>query len=360
MQTFLLAALGVIAGLVVLAGGFWLWLRRKLRGLGEAIGALVAGMTVPPFRISLRPLAGARFRAADQVARASQGLTSVGYRPVGDFEVPEMDGVVVRGFWHPRQGSYAALYEHPQAGVVADLVALFRDRSLVTVSTTPETGLDRPSRAPLVRLELDLAHADAASRLHERLLEASGGRTSIRTRPEEFARAFVGAYAMEQDWRIARGGVTAEEVRRAAVAGAQPPPDESAVELVQASWRSAISAFVGDALVSAYAAAHPMASEQRERLRAVHQHSVAADWVDELAWEMIDGRYDADDEEAEDRAFEAAKEQLAAVFASSDVRAAFAEAQPLLPEKRRFERIARVSRPWAGDLYLQPAERAGA
>jgi hypothetical protein len=165
---------------------------------------------------------------------------------------------------------------------------------------------------------------------------------------------------MEQDWRIARGGVTAEEVRRAAVAGAQPPPDESAVELVQASWRSAISAFVGDALVSAYAAAHPMASEQRERLRAVHQHSVAADWVDELAWEMIDGRYDADDEEAEDRAFEAAKEQLAAVFASSDVRAAFAEAQPLLPEKRRFERIARVSRPWAGDLYLQPAERAGA
>jgi hypothetical protein len=356
MKTFLFAVLGMIVGLVLLAGGLWLWLRRKLRKLGEAIGAAIAGMAVPPFRISLTPLDAPRFRDARALTRASASFESTGYRKVGDFEVPEMQGVVVRGFWHPRQLSYAALYEHPQAGVVADVVALFRDRTMATVSTAPETGLDRPARAPMVRLELDLARRDAAEQLHDRLVELSGVRRSIRTGPEQFARAFVGAYALEQDWRIARGGVTADEVRRAAAAGGQEPPDDAAVERVQAGWRSAISAFVSDVLRSAHEREHPLSEGDRERLRAVHEHSVASDLVDELAWGMIEGSYDEDDEEAEDRAFQAAKQQLEQAFAGAPVREAFAAAQSLLPEKRRFERLASSSRPWAGDLYLQPED----
>jgi hypothetical protein len=36
------------------------------------------------------------------------------------------------------------------------------------------------------------------------------------------------------------------------------------------------------------------------------------------------------------------------------MREAVARAQPLLPEKRRYELIASVAEPWPADLYLLP------
>ena len=62
--------------------------------------------------------------------------------------------------------------------------------------------------------------------------------------PNLFVTAFTAAYAAEMDWRIDRGGVTAEEVAGAAAAGGQETPDATAVEGVQAMWRAAIDDFV--------------------------------------------------------------------------------------------------------------------
>jgi hypothetical protein len=39
---------------------------------------------------------------------------------------------------------------------------------------------------------------------------------------------------------------------------------------------------------------------------------------------------------------------------SGSVCAGFTEAQNLLPEKRRFRKLGAVTRPFAGDVYLEP------
>jgi hypothetical protein len=353
---FFLIATGVLIGLGLGMGILVLQSRRPRERPSAPLAEPLEAMAVPPFRISLRPVASPDWNRADSIARCASEFEAVGYRPVGDFEVPELSGVGVRGFWHPKRLCYAALYEHPHAGVVADAVGLFRDRTMLTVSSTPETGLDRPERAPLVRLVLDLEQAGGVQSLHDRLLEASGGRESIQTRPEQFVRAFVGAYAFEQDWRISRGGVTQAEVRRAAALGGLAPPDERTLARVQADWERAISEFVSEALCAAYAAGRALSAARLVRLRAVHERSVASAWIDELARGLIEGHYDEHDEQAEGRAYGAARERIGQAFTTADVCRGFAAAQHLLPEKRRFEKLASLSRPWRGDLYLEPEQ----
>jgi len=363
MKTFLLVTGGVVVGLLVVVSIGWLWLRRKLRGIGEALGALVTDLAgaVPPFRISLVPSSRPEWSDPARVLCVSGGFEGEGYQAVGDFEVPEMEGVVLRGFWHPRQHGFAVIYDHPQAGICVDLVALFSDRTLLTVSHSPETGMDRPERSRLVRMQVDLDEPAGAAALHERLVQESAGREPIAVRADHFVRTFTGAYQLEQDWRIARGGVTPDEIRRAAELGGQEPPDDCAVELVQGLWRVAISEFVEQAVLTAYQAGNPMPASEweglRDRIQVVHEHVDRDDLADTLAWALIAGSYDEEDDEAEDRLHAEAKQRLAPLFGGS-ICAGFAEAQSLLPEKGRYRKLGSVAQPWVGDLYRAPDEES--
>lgn len=365
MKTFPFTAAGCVAGLLLLFALAWLWLRRRRRGLGRAPGQRAAGLGgVPPFRITLVPVPDGDepFEDAKAVDASTRSLEGAGYRRLDDFEIQEMEGAFVRGLWHPQQLSYAAIVEHPHAGVVTEVVALYTDRSLLTVTSAPESGLDRPERAR--RVSLRLPDAGEAHRLHERLVaetDASEHRP-IGTTPEQFALAFEGAYRIEQDWRIARGGIRAEELRRAAAAAGQEPPDEAAVERVRVAWRRAIADFVGDEALRAWLASEPMPASareaRRERTRVVHDRCDADELVDELAGVLAadDGdALDPADEEAWERAHAQARARLAPAFAAG-VRAGFAEAQALLPEKRRFRRLGSVEAPWPADFYLEPEE----
>lgn len=367
MKIFLLAVAGAMAGLILLIALGRLWLKRRLRRLGAALGQLAAGSGVPPFRVTLMPVTGADvFEDGAAVDAATRSLEGTGYRRLDDFEIPELENVLVRGFWHAEHGAFAALVEHPQAGVFVDVVALFTDRSLLTVSSGPETGLERPQRAP--RLCVALPGPGEVQRLHERLVAEieTSGRTPIPTAPEQFTLAFEGAYRMEQDWRIARGGPTADEVRRAAVAGGQAPPDDATVAQVQATWRRAIAEFVGDEALKAWLADAPLPAAgweaQRERIRVVHEHSDVRALVETLAAEMVPAGCDEEDEAAWERTHAQARQQLEPLFradgdGSDDVvRAGFARAQALLPEKRRYHALGSVDHPWPAEIYLEPGD----
>ena len=362
MKTFLVVTAALAVGVLIVVALGWLWLRRKLRGLGQALGQLAAGLSgVPPFRITLVPESEPEWSEPGGMLAGTGGFEGAGYQRVGDFDVVEMDGVRLRAFCHPAQHVFGVLYDHPQAGVFADVVALCTDRTVVTVSNAPETGLDRPGHSHHVRLDVRIDEPSGAQTLHDRVVRECADREVIATRPDHFVRAFTGAYALEQDWRIARGGVTAAEVRRVAEVGGQDPPDDCAVELVQSVWRTAIAGFVEHEVLKAYLADDPMPAadweEQRERIRVVHDHGEADDLVEELAWSVIAGRYDPDDDALQDRLYEEARERLRSLFAGS-LCAGFAEAQALLPEKLRFRKLGSVTRPWVGDVYLEPDEIA--
>lgn len=361
MKTFLIAVAGVIVGLVLVVALGFFWLKRKIRGIGDALAAVFSAGAVSPFRVSLRPAGGEPWNDAAAIDAATRSFEAAGYEPAGDYEIPEMEGVAVRGFWHSDTQSFAALTDHPQAPVFADLVRLFRDRTGLTVTTAPRTGMDHPPYLRRERLELDITALETAGQLHEHLVELSAGREPVRKQARSFADAFVSMYAMEMNWRIERGGVTDDEVRRAAAVGGLDAPDAGAICLVKKAWSSAIEIFVNEQVQKAFLDQGGMSAsdweEKRELLAIVHEQGDREERISELAGVLCEAERTPgtnQDDEDDDDAYDAAVARITPAFEGRTIREGFAAAQALMPEKARFEAIGSVEQPWPADFYLVP------
>jgi len=359
MQTFLIVVAGIVVGVVLVALFGFLWIRRKAKEIGRALGAAFAAAELPPFRIHLQPTQAPDWASADGVDRALQGFTAAGYSHCGDFEIPEMDGLCLRSFFHRGLGSFGVLYDHPQAGLFVDLVREHHDGTTSTVTSGPDSGMDRPDHAGLVRFEVDVTGLNGVGKMHERLESETAARDGMPASAADFPHVFVEHYHQGMDWRIARGGVTAEEIRRAAALGGQPEPGECAIELVQGSWREAIDGFVEEEVRKAWLADSNMNAseweELRDRVEVIHEHSSPQDQIESLAWTKVEGSFPEDDGEAEERALAQARAQLQPLFADG-VREGFARAQLILPEKRRHQLLASLEAPWPADVYRAPED----
>lgn len=359
MKTFLLVAAGVVAGLLFVALLAVLWLKRKFRGLGEAIASLAQASDVPPFRITLQAEETAGWGDADAIDAVTRSFEAAGYQPAGDFLVPEMEGVALRAFWHPELANFAAVTAHPEAGYFVDLVRIFRDRTLLTVTTAGDTGLDLPPHATRIRSELDPTELETIGRLHEVLVEHSAGRDAVRKQAQSFAQVFVQLHAMEMDTLIARGGPSREEILRVAELGGIEPPDDDAICLVQTGWRASIEMFVDEQVQNTFLAHGNISAadweRQREELVIVHEQRRREDTIEEVSGVLAEALSGPNaDEDAEDRVFDDARERVAACFEGKTIRAGFRAALELFPEKKRYEALGSVDRPWPADFYIVP------
>ena len=359
MKTFLIVVAGVVVGLSILAGLALLWLKRKFRGLGEAIASLAQASDVPPFRISLAPESDAAWSDAEAVAATTRSFEAAGYQPAGDFRVPEMEGVALRAFWHPQLATFAALTDHPEAPLFVDLVRLFRDHTVLTVTTAPDSGLDMPQHLTRVRSELDPTELETIGRLHEQLVEHSEGREGVLKQAESFAQVFVQLHALEMDTLIARGGPSREEILRIAALGEMEPPEENAICLVQTGWRTAIEMFVDQQAQEAFLAHGNISAaeweRQREELTIVHEQRPRGDVIDELSGVLAEALSGPNaDDDADDRVYDDARERVAACFEERSIREGFRAALDLFPEKMRYQPLGSIDRPWPADFYTVP------
>ena len=308
---------------------------------------------------------------------AAAALEGVGYTRVGDFRSDEMPTVQLRALANTQASTYAVLMQVGLGEKInMDVVCFFTDGEHVTVTTSPESGLDRPEWSNMIRMDVDLvADPAAAVKLHERTLEEQRGRPMVSTKPEKFVDVFCRAYAREMDWRVSHG-MTADEVRRSCAAtGAEPPTDE-AVEMVVATWRRAISDFVNDQLREKFLRHVTKMSageweDVRDRLYIVHEHSDRDALVEALAWrlEEADGAAvkdgddddsDDDDSDDSDEESEAIRARLRPLFADAPVREAFSTAQEMLPATQRYRRVAGIKTPYGADVYVEPADESAA
>lgn len=363
MKIFLIVVAGVVVGVLILAALALAWIKRKVGSVCEAITQIAMAGGLTPFRIHLENAEEVAWSDAEGVDRATRHLKAVGYMALHDYTIPEMEDVRLRAFWHPQLHCYAVLYDHGQAGVFADVVRDFDDGTHLTVSCAPESGMDRPLHAPLVRLALDVRDNATAQTLHDRLVQESADRAATPNRAEDFEHIFTEAYAQEMDWRIARGGVTEAEIERIAALGGQEKPNACQVEVIRSMWSSAIGSFIEEEVTETWLADSEMSAVDWERLRdriiVVHDHGDAAERIEELSWLLVEGTVDMEDDEAVDRAHTGAAERLRPVFENRSIREGFAEAQALLPEKRRYERLGGVEDPWPADVYaMAPDDEA--
>jgi hypothetical protein len=354
MQTFL-QVLGItflvilcLIGLAVvwLAWKAWgLW--RQFQLLTKSLGALSAG-SVPPFRVKLEKVERPTWADRDQIEYLAGPLRKAGFVDLGIFDVTPSQFRLL-ALASERDSVYAAIYQHPDSGVHLDLVTAYADGTQCTYSTAKQAGLlDQPE----FKTTRSLPESDAGELL-ARFLAERPQKAMVTATAEAFPQRFEESWAREFDWRIARGGMTEEEIRRAAAQSGGKASEED-VRFIRHQWRQEINAHYHVALQENFLASGNVSAGQWERIRD-RVHFIH----DDLEWdEMIEtcglGMYNCGPDDEHSEMVSAEADRLAAAFPP---REAFARINELLKPEQRFEKLGELAEPVAATVYLAPEYR---
>lgn len=325
-------------------------LQRKLRALAEGFLKALSGKTgAVPSRIHLEPLGSVSFSdqaAADALAEQwrARGLTEI-----LSYTVQEIDGVRLRAFVHPREGYHAVLTEHPKAGSWVEYVARFQDGTRLGTGNSPSAGaIDLPPHI----VSMPAPGADPLELL-DRFVAALGDKPRVPITADNFAALYEQGYAEVMDWRNARGGATADEIRRvAALSGKEV--DEQTVARTQEVTAERAGEGLNAAVLDAWRAASGLSpaewSELADRLVPVHDRLTLASVVGQLAIYR--------------RQFQAAGFDMIARLtalqedfgegAEPTTRACVARLMEAIPPEVGFSKLGDLDEPVPADIYLAP------
>lgn len=362
MLTILYVALGVVLGFVVLILVIWFWLKLKFRKFKTQFAAEFAdamanaGGFAPPLRIDLEPMDVPEWTDTEQIKTITTALKEDGYEPDGLFETYAPIHIKIQGFKNRNLPGFAALYEIDQiSAIYLDLGCELSDGTQITVSTTPDDGMDHPVFSKMIRLaHLDLSAPGAVQELHHRMQEETSGKTMVDQTDKHFEEIFKRAWARSMDWRIERGGITTEEVIRVSSKDGNPEPTEEEIELAKQPWKEHIDLFITDQIRKSYLKNINMSGDEWEdtidRLVIVHEKSASHQLISDLA----DTITFSDDLEEEDAYFET-EQKLKAIFDSeTSVIDGFQKAIELLPPDKNYILHGSTEKPWKSVVYLSP------
>ncbi len=190
----------VISAIVLVIAGFIRYLIQKFSYLFN-----------PPLRIHLVPEAAGKGRSK-VFEQHRRELDSRSFDEIGTFRIPEMSGLMLTAFTQPYQNVCAVVYNHPIVGCFIDMFSENEESRSLTVSSAPlGEELDQPpGREKIIDKTLTV------SDLYDLILKDRPAGPHKRIDASNFVVEFQAAYAKEMDWRVNRGGVTEEEVRRSA------------------------------------------------------------------------------------------------------------------------------------------------
>lgn len=368
MKTLLMVAAGAVIGvacaLLIVA---W-WIRRKIRRLGDVLGEAMKQLSFsgpPPLRITLEEEEDVEWKNPEGVQETTQALEDLGFEFSGDFQMNEMP-MAIRGLAHPGISALAAIYEHPQTEkVLVDLVSLLKDGGSITVSNAPETGLDEPPFVEMVRMKDPGHYPEGLKAFQDRLLEVSGDRKACAVARPSFASDFEESYARTMDWRIERNGVTREEVIRVAALdpASEGEPDEEAIQAVMDQWHVAIEDHLQEVFRDAFLRSNVLSAaeweEKEDRLVFVHEKRRKEGILRELVWGLLKTLRPEDEEdieEMENNEQEARERLLEVMEPVATLREAFALAQSILPEAKRYEKLHTLEGDLEVDIWVRPTD----
>ncbi len=347
------AFVGRIVGLILIILVVWFlikwWFKRKLSGVVEQFQSLaMLADTVPPFRIELQPGVSEAWNE-DLAQPLYEPLLERGFVDAGAFqnESTPNSSFSIKGFASPELGVWAAVFHHEQAGYWLELVTQNKDETTITFSTCKDHGMDQPEYS---HVERRLA-AEPEELLDEFL--AARNKPTKPVDPENFADYFCQSYARSMDWRIARGGVTREEVVRQVEKSGETDPDkrEQLVGLIQSQWRTKINEFYDEQLRENFIKAAKMEPAKwekiREKLVFVHDSLTGEELFQrcEQVLELWEGKDDEDDQN------DALLEQLTQLAHQGTPRTAFLQMAEALASRRKVAKFGTIKRPVLTDVY---------
>lgn len=175
---------------------------------GKQIGA--EALAMQPDQIHLERGGSDRWKKPGAVRHVVEALTQRGFGDAGVHTVREMPGIVVQLLAHAGHGCYAAVYEHPQAGVWFDLVSRFQDGTSLTFSTARPTALKPRPGHPTSHLPGTEPNA-----LLDKFLAQRPQRALTEASADNAVSVFEDAYAESMAYRKQAGISTSEVVKTA-------------------------------------------------------------------------------------------------------------------------------------------------
>ncbi len=311
-------------------------IRQKVRAIVSEMGELAS--SVPPMRITLVPTDEDTWDDEATVQRYADPLPRFGFLEAGHYLIAEIPGLELLGFVHPEQDIYAAIYEHPAAGVVADFCTRYADGSAITYTTALQgEGLrERPGDE-----KVHLPEADSERLYLDMLTDRPQGET-VPVAPEEFVEVFEQAYADEMVRRLSLGGAGEEEILAIAKQSGMEVSGDDVEATRQLQAMQAMS-MLQESLRKHFAEETTMSVAEWERveddLTFIHDHmslEETREWFEDWTGEEPDAWED--------------------VPAAESARELFAALNDRLPADRRLRLIGTVARPIEADAYAPPKE----
>ena len=354
MQTFLAIIGGIVLAIIGLLVLGLIVLRWKLRrfvhqfgGMSDMVGA--SGHVVPPMRIRLRPDNSYAWRDEIQVDSVGDELAGCGFVRIGTFS--STPPTVPIEAWHdPQQSIYAAICEHPVAGVWLDVLSLGQDGSTYTVSSGPGDQFDRPSDFQLERIP-----GATPKEVVSRFLGTRPDRAAVRTSAETFPAVFEDLWQRSMEFRIEQGVPSEEELRRICSAEGEAPPHEM-VEQFREMWQLQINEVRERQIREAFLEDSKLTALEWDRMhdRVVFVHDDLP--ADELASMIeIDCEDSLSDDEIDD-AYESVEERARELLQDLSARKAFSKMNSEQDSAVQFRNIGKVARPIAADVYVGPED----
>jgi len=201
------ALLFMLLFLVRRLGNRWLWSRALrfarpvLRELYAADLAAAANsvLQAQPVEIRLSRLKEHAWKDPAAVEALTEGLKQNGFSDAGAYAIDKFPGAVVRLMVNEWSSCCAAVYEHQQAGVWADVVGLYGGGGTCCCSSGKDPGLPARLRPPGTKIEY-LPGADAWA-LYARWQAIRVAEGLIKITAAEIAGRFEEVWAREMDWR---------------------------------------------------------------------------------------------------------------------------------------------------------------
>ncbi len=274
MKTILLASLGVLLGLVLFVWLAWLWIKRRLKKFGQAIGeAFASAAQMPGLNLHLESLDADHERhSSELVTGLGEQLIARGFITAGRYAADPAEQSLVETFVHLEDRLLGLIYDPKDGPPFVELAAVQTDGQCWFANNGHVRRLDKPDWYH-VRWDLE-ADIDQLLALFASFAPADVGQR-VSVSPAQVKDLIQTAHRREALWRINRGGYREEEVRAMILQGGGTEPiEDGTFKTIRSSMSGAIASELEDELRESYLRGSNLSAaaweEVSDRLQIIH------------------------------------------------------------------------------------------
>jgi hypothetical protein len=337
-----IVTIGIIMVLgVTVYAVFRLWQRRKSRHTARTAPPTPHGPDSKVARISLCAADNIKWPHPQQIQELSKSLQKLGFRHLGDFSIPQMPDMYLRGLGQPGKKLAATIYDHPLMAPLFEVAVFYQDDTSLTVSSNALAALqDAPPPHPVITQS-----GLKPKQTLELITQYDTGQVRKVIDRNCFIEEISRVYARRMDWKIKQGHLSEEFVQLTARAISEHDFSEDEMEAARLDGEAEMAMLIEDACLDNFFRQSRLDANDWDNLRTtlfvIHERMDRGEIVETLA-EWLDGDQELYLLDLSESLYDVSGIEL------------FRQINQTLPEKQRMIEMGRVEEPLNACIYMAP------